>query len=147
MTVDRPARHDHRPQRRRAGRVGGCTRPFFATPFLIKDPVGTARRVRTPIGRAGIRGDKVLADRQNGFAYLARKVKASQAARKVERLKIEGIGVLDDSCRDYPEGERRRRSSAPWGSTTSGLSGVEQQLDEELRGADGEQRIVKGRPR
>ena len=85
---------------------------------------------------------EVLADRQKGFAYLARKVKAS-SGRKVERLKIEGIGVLDDARRYYPEGEKAAQVVGSVGVDNVGLSGVEQQLDEELRGADGEQRIVK----
>ena len=44
---------------------------------------------------------EILADREKGFAYLARKVKA-RSGRKVQRLKIEGIGVLDDARRYYP---------------------------------------------
>jgi cell division protein FtsI/penicillin-binding protein 2 len=114
----------------------------FATPFLIKDPVGTARRVARLIGRPESEVMEVLADRQKGFAYLARKVKAS-SGRKVERLKIEGIGVLDDARRYYPEREKAAQVVGSVGVDNVGLSGVEQQLDEELRGADGEQRIVK----
>ena len=114
----------------------------FATPFLIKDPVGTARRVAPLIDRPESEVMEVLADRQKGFAYLARKVKAS-SGRKVERLKIEGIGVLDDARRYYPEGEKAAQVVGSVGVDNVGLSGVEQQLDEELRGADGEQRIVK----
>ena len=114
----------------------------FATPFLIKDPVGTARRVAPLIDRPEDEVMKVLADRQSGFAYLARKVKAA-SGRKVQRLKIEGIGVLDDARRYYPEGEKAAQVIGSVGVDNTGLSGVEQQLDEELRGADGEQRIVK----
>ena len=118
----------------------------FATPFLIKDPVGTARRVAPLIGRPESEVMEVLADRQKGFAYLARKVKAA-SGRKVERLKIEGIGVLDDARRYYPEGEKAAQVIGSVGVDNVGLSGVEQQLDEELarrrrRAADRE-----GRPR
>ena len=65
------------------------------------------------------------------------------SGRKVERLKIEGIGVLDDARRYYPEGEKAAQVVGSVGVDNVGLSGLEQQLDEELRGADGEQRIVK----
>ena len=113
-----------------------------ATPFLIKDPVRTARRIAPLVQEPESDVMETLADRNNGFAYIARKVKAS-AGRKIERMKIEGIGVLDDSRRYYPEGEKAAQVIGSVGVDNIGLSGVEQQLDEELRGADGEQRIVK----
>jgi len=114
----------------------------FATPFLIKDPVGTARRVAPLIDRPETEVMEVLADRNDGFAYLARKIKAAQG-RKVQRLKIEGIGVLDDARRYYPAKERAAQVIGSVGVDNVGLSGLEQQMDEHLRGADGEQRIVK----
>jgi cell division protein FtsI/penicillin-binding protein 2 len=114
----------------------------FATPFLIKDPVGTARRIAPLIDRPETEVMEVLADRNKGFAYLARKIKAAQG-RKVQRLKIEGIGVLDDARRYYPAKERAAQVIGSVGVDNVGLAGVEQQLDDELRGADGEQRIVK----
>ena len=114
----------------------------FATPFLIKDPVGAARKIAPLIDRPETEVMEVLADRNKGFAYLARKIKATQG-RKVQRLKIEGIGVLDDARRYYPAKERAAQVIGSVGVDNVGLSGVEQQLDEHLRGADGEQRIVK----
>ena len=113
-----------------------------ATPFLIKDPVGTARRIAPLVDEPENDVMEILADRSKGFAYIARKVRAS-AGRKIERMKIEGIGVLDDSRRYYPEGEKAAQVVGSVGVDNVGLSGIEQQLDEELRGADGEQRIVK----
>lgn len=113
-----------------------------ATPFLIKDPIRTARRIAPLVDEAESDVMEVLADRNKGFAYVARKVKAA-AGRKIERMKIEGIGVLDDSRRYYPEREKAAQVVGSVGVDNVGLSGIEQQLDEELRGADGEQRIVK----
>jgi cell division protein FtsI/penicillin-binding protein 2 len=113
-----------------------------ATPFLIKDPVRTARRIAPLVDEPESDVMELLADRNKGFAYVARKVKAA-AGRKIERMKIEGIGVLDDSRRYYPEGEKAAQVVGSVGVDNVGLAGIEQQLDEELRGADGEQRIVK----
>jgi cell division protein FtsI (penicillin-binding protein 3) len=114
----------------------------FATPFLIKDPVSAARRIAPLVDRPEPEVMKVLADRDEGFAYIARKVPAADG-RKVERLKIEGIGVLDEARRYYPEREKAAQVIGSVGVDNVGLSGIEQQLDETLRGADGEQRIVK----
>ena len=51
--------------------------------------------------------------------------------------------MLDDARRYYPEGEKAAQVLGSVGVDNNGLSGLEQQLDDELRGADGEQRIVK----
>ena len=71
----------------------------------------------------------MLSDRQSGFAYLARKAEASKGER-IQKLKIEGIGVLDDSRRYYPEGELASQVVGSVGVDNKGLSGLEQQLDD-----------------
>ena len=115
---------------------------IFATPFLVKDPVGTARRLAPILGRSESKLLKVLSDRKSGFAYLARKAEAGKGER-IQKLEIEGIGVLDDSRRYYPEGELASQVVGSVGVDNKGLSGLEQQLDDELGGADGKQRIVR----
>ena len=87
--------------------------------------------------------DKVLenlADRSNGFAYLARKSEARDGAR-VRKLEIEGIGVLDDTRRYYPQKTLAAQVLGSVGVDNKGLLGLEQQLDDDLHGSDGKQRI------
>src|SRR5206468_1976440 len=48
-----------------------------------------------------------------------------------------------DSRRYYPEGQLAAQVLGAVGIDNKGLSGLEQQLDSTLRGADGEQKIVK----
>ncbi len=115
---------------------------IFATPFLIKDPVRVARRIAPILDRDPEKLLKVLADRKRGFVYLERKALAGKGKR-IEKLKIEGIGVLDDSRRYYPEGALASQGIGSVGVDNNGLSGLEQQLDSDLRGSDGEQRIVR----
>ena len=115
---------------------------IFATPFLIKDPVRVARRIAPILGRSEDKLLEILADRNSGFAYLARKAEARKGER-IEQLEFEGIGVLDDSRRYYPEGELAAQVVGSVGVDNKGLSGLEQQLDDELGGADGQQRIVR----
>jgi cell division protein FtsI/penicillin-binding protein 2 len=115
---------------------------IFATPFLVKDPVRTARRLAPILGRSETKLLEVLSDRQSGFAYLARKAEAIKGER-IQKMEIEGIGVLEDSRRYYPEGEVAAQVIGSVGVENKGLSGLEQQLDEELGGSDGKQRIVR----
>jgi cell division protein FtsI (penicillin-binding protein 3) len=115
---------------------------IFATPFLIKDPVRVARRIAPILGRDEDKVMKVLADRTSGFAYLARKAEARKGER-IEKLELEGVGVLDDSRRYYPEGALASQVVGSVGVDNKGLSCLEQQLDDDLRGSDGKQQIVR----
>jgi cell division protein FtsI (penicillin-binding protein 3) len=114
----------------------------YATPYLVKDAVGTARRIAPLLG---VPADKLLtklADRSTGFTYLARKVNVKRA-RRVEKLKIAGIGVLDDARRYYPENVLASQVIGTVGIDNVGLSGLELSLDKELRGSDGRRKITR----
>jgi cell division protein FtsI (penicillin-binding protein 3) len=115
---------------------------IYANPFLIKDPVGAARKLGPIIGKSPDKLATILADRKQGFAYIARKISPHKGAR-IQRLAIEGIGVTDDSRRYYPGGSLASQVIGTVGIDNKGLSGIEQDLNDKLGGSDGEQRIVK----
>jgi cell division protein FtsI (penicillin-binding protein 3) len=115
---------------------------IYANPFLIKDPVEAARKLGPFLDEARDDLAVKLADRKKGFMYLARKVSPHTGAR-IQRLELAGIGVIDDSRRRYPGGDLASQVIGTVGIDNEGLMGIEQQLDEELGGTDGEQRIVK----
>jgi cell division protein FtsI/penicillin-binding protein 2 len=115
---------------------------IYANPFLIRNPVRTASRLAPVLGRPQGEVLSILADRERGFAYIARKIDAHRGER-IRRLKLAGIGVLDDSRRYYPEGSLASQAIGSVGIDNVGLSGIEQQLDSKLRGQNGEQRITR----
>jgi cell division protein FtsI (penicillin-binding protein 3) len=114
----------------------------YATPYLVKDPVGTAKQLAPLIGKPAEQLTEKLADRGNGFVYLARKINAHTGER-VKKLNIEGIGVLDDARRHYPENELASQVIGTVGIDNVGLSGLELALNSTLKGSDGERRVVK----
>jgi cell division protein FtsI/penicillin-binding protein 2 len=115
---------------------------IYANPFLIKDPVGAAKKLGPILGESRDQLAATLADRRKGFEYLVRKASPHVGAR-IQRLNIEGIGVMDDSRRRYPDGDLASQVIGTVGIDNKGLSGLEQQLNDKLGGTDGEQRIVK----
>ncbi|MEX0992663.1 MAG: penicillin-binding protein 2 [Solirubrobacterales bacterium] len=115
---------------------------IFATPYLVKDPVGTARKIAPLLKQPPAELTTTLADRKVGFAYLERKADPRAGAR-IERMEIEGIGVIDDARRYYPEGELASQVLGTVGIDDKGLSGLEQALNSTLSGSDGKQRIVR----
>jgi cell division protein FtsI/penicillin-binding protein 2 len=85
----------------------------IATPYQVKDPVQTALDLHEVLGLPTTELLEPLQDRSSGFAYLARKVGADEAAR-VEQLKITGIDTVPASRRLYPQGELASQVIGRW---------------------------------
>jgi cell division protein FtsI (penicillin-binding protein 3) len=114
----------------------------FANPFLIDDPVKVAAELSPLIDRPAEDLIELLADRDEGFVYLARKLDAARAA-KLEELEIEGIGTVVEPKRRYPQGELAAQLLGAVGTDNYGLYGLEQAREEVLHGQDGKRRLVK----
>jgi cell division protein FtsI (penicillin-binding protein 3) len=114
----------------------------FANPFLIDDPIRVAARLAPLIGRSRDELLRQLGDRGAGFVYLRRKMDAT-LGEKVKRLRIEGIGTVVEPRRMYPQGYLASQLLGTVGTDNYGLSGLEHSRDEDLRGDDGERRLVK----
>jgi cell division protein FtsI/penicillin-binding protein 2 len=118
-----------------------------ATPYLVKDPAAVAQRLAKVLR---IREDKLLrqlARRDTGFVYLARKVPTRRAER-VQRLRIdgrpiEGLEFIPEYSRAYPRDWMASQLLGNVGTDGSGLSGLENFLDDRLRGRDGKRRLVR----
>ena len=114
----------------------------FANPFLIDDPVGVAAKLAPLLGRPQEELVELLADRKQGFVYLARKLD-SLHAEKLEDLEIEGIGTVVEPRRRYPQRELASQLLGAVGTDSYGLYGLEQAWEDTLHGKDGRRRLVK----
>jgi cell division protein FtsI (penicillin-binding protein 3) len=120
----------------------------IATPYQVKNPAQTALRLHDILGEPTTDLADALSDRSSGFAYLARKVDPTIAAR-VEKLHIEGISTVPTSRRLYPQGELASQVIGAVGTENQGLTGLEHSENSVLGGANGEQDVVHdavGRP-
>src|SRR5262245_11501343 len=114
----------------------------FAHPFLIDDPAKVARRLAPLVGRSEDELLRQLSDRKATFVYLRRKMDAS-LGEKIKKLGIEGIGTVTEPKRVYPQGFLASQVLGLVGTDNTGLSGLEYASDKDLRGEDGERRLVK----
>ena len=64
-------------------------------------------------------------------------------ARRVERMKIEGLEFIPEARRTYPRDFLASQLLGSVGTEGKGLSGLEYSLNGTLRGKDGERRLVK----
>jgi cell division protein FtsI (penicillin-binding protein 3) len=114
---------------------------IFATPYQVKKPAQAAEKLASILDlEQGEVLESLTAD--SGFSYVAHKV-SLEAAGRVERLGLEGIGELPDSRRTYPQGEMAGQVVGAVGSENQGLTGLEAGEESVLSGSDGERRIVK----
>jgi len=113
----------------------------IATPYQVKDPAETARRLAPLLHVSESEILRALADRSSGFAYLARQVDLPTALR-VRKLAIAGISTVPSSRRIYPEGKLAAQVIGTVGIDNQGLTGLEAGDDDVLAGANGERTVV-----
>jgi len=113
----------------------------FAHPFLIDDPVKAAAQLAPLVGRTEDELLRKLSSKES-FVYLRRKMDAS-LGEDIEKLEIEGIGMVTEPKRVYPQGFLASQVLGFVGTDNTGLSGLEYAQDEALAGEDGERRLVK----
>lgn len=124
-----------------------AARTVYAAPKTIKDKVGTAQQLAAVLG-GNPRDYEAKLAKNSGFVYIARKVDMSRAKR-LEALKLEGIGLLEDSLRVYPSGTLGCQILGFVGVDSKGLAGIEKRYDGILGGKPGvllDERDPYGRP-
>jgi cell division protein FtsI (penicillin-binding protein 3) len=111
-----------------------------ATPYLVKDPLETARRLAPLLGQTQ---SQLLAklSQHDGFVYLARALPADRA-RQVLGLNIAGIAGTPVTRRVYPRGTLAAQVLGMVGTEGNGLAGLEYSLSSTLQGRAGERRVV-----
>ena len=115
---------------------------IIATPYQVSDPAATAAKLAEILDVSEREILETLSERESGFAYVARKVDLPSAER-VRKLQIEGIEILPDSRRIYPEGELASQLIGSVGADNVGLTGLEVSHEEELHGSDGERLLTR----
>jgi cell division protein FtsI/penicillin-binding protein 2 len=113
----------------------------FATPYQVKNPPKTASKLAEVLPEDEDELLKALTA-DSGFEYLSHEVDLVTADR-VERLKLDGIGLLPDSRRVYPQDEDGARMVGVVSDEGEGLFGIEAGEDDVLGGTDGEVAITK----
>jgi cell division protein FtsI (penicillin-binding protein 3) len=114
----------------------------FATPYQVDDPSDTARRLAPLLD---VHEDQIfdaLSNRESGFEYLRRELDLV-AAERVRKLDIDGIGLLPDSRRTYPQGELATQVIGTVGTENQGLTGLESHYEDLVGGTDGETKITR----
>jgi cell division protein FtsI (penicillin-binding protein 3) len=113
-----------------------------ATPYLVEDPAAAARKLAPILDKTEDEITVLLARKDTGFVYLARKLPADKA-HAIAKLKIAGIEQTPTTLRSYPRDWLASQVIGTVGTEGKGLSGLEYGFERMLHGTDGERRTVK----
>jgi cell division protein FtsI/penicillin-binding protein 2 len=113
-----------------------------ATPYLVKDPAKAASRIAPLLGVDEAVVLKQLSRRDTGFVYLGHHV-PGDVADKIRKLNLAGIDFTPGQRRTYPRDFLASQVLGGVNMAGNGYAGLELELDQRLRGTDGERRIVR----
>jgi cell division protein FtsI/penicillin-binding protein 2 len=112
----------------------------FVDPKYIADVPSTSEKVASIIG-----GDRAKFEDQmkldTRYAVLAKKV-SKENAKKIDELNIKGLGTREDTQRVYPQGSMAAQILGFVDDEGTGKYGVEQYLDEQLKGKNGQLKAI-----
>ena len=112
-----------------------------ADPYLIKNPVRVSRRLAPLLGKTQMAVLQLVTKPRTGFVYLAHLLVASRA-NAVAKLRIAGITLIPTTKRVYPRSWAASQVLGTVGWDGHGTSGIEYRYDSDLRGSNGDRRIV-----
>lgn len=107
-----------------------------ANPKLIKNPEKAAEYISEILMLDKEDLKKKLSDKDVGFVYIARKIE-SKDAEKINNLNLDGIYIEDECKRFYPLKNIACTLIGFTGTDNTGLSGLELNYEDILRGIDG----------
>lgn len=107
----------------------------YADPSEVRSPAGTARALSRAlgVGEAGLR-ERLRSPRY--FVWVKRRVSDGEK-RRVEALRLPGVGFIEESRRFYPKGSLAAHLLGHVGMDNEGQAGLEYAFDAEIRGDPG----------
>ncbi len=110
-------------------------------PYLIKNPVKVSRQLGPLLGKTPMAVLQLVSKPRTGFVYLAHLLAASRA-NAIAKLRIAGITLIPTTKRVYPRSWAASQVLGTVGWDGHGTSGLEYRYDSDLRGSNGDRRIV-----
>jgi cell division protein FtsI (penicillin-binding protein 3) len=108
----------------------------FAEPGAVDDPAAAARRLAPVVGLpASDLRERLASDRH--FVWVKRKI-TPDLRRRIEALKIAGVGFVRESRRYYPKRALAAHVVGACGLDNQGLDGLEFMYDGAIRGTPGQ---------
>ncbi len=114
---------------------------IFADPTYVKDAHADAEAIQKVIGGDTAKYESMIKTPGTRYVVLAKKLPRDKAD-KIRALKLKGIGARDAQFRTYPDGQLASQVLGFVNQDGVGTYGIEQALDAELKGKEGELKAI-----
>lgn len=114
---------------------------LYADPTLVKDAKTVADNLVKIIGGDDSKLEQKLTTQKTRYVVLARKITPEQS-KKILAFEYPGVGTQEQDYRTYPQGSLAAQLLGFVNDDGSGVYGIEQALDNQLKGKDGQLKAV-----
>lgn len=114
---------------------------LFADPVYVEDPEKAADELARAIGGNANDYEQALKAEDTRYVVLAKKLSKEQS-QTIDKLELKGIGTREVPYRTYPQGKLAAQLLGFVNDEGEGKYGVEQALDETLRGTPGQLKAI-----
>lgn len=114
---------------------------LYADPKFVTDPGSAAMEVQKIIGGDASKYEEQMKTPETRYVILAKKLSDDQR-QKLNALKLKGVGTREYQYRTYPDGSLASQLLGFVNDEGVGSYGIEQALDDALRGIPGELRAI-----
>ena len=116
---------------------------IYCNPYEVTDPTGEAAQLAAVLGGEAADYLESLTKPDTSFAYVYQKA-SLELGETIEQLHMDGVYLLEDSKRVYPNGQTASQIIGICDVDGNGLSGLELYYDDILHGTNGYLSIEKG---
>lgn len=114
---------------------------LFADPVYVKDAKSSALALANITGGDADTYQQMLSRKNTRYVVLAKKLDEKKK-QKIEDLELKGVGLREVSIRTYPQGNLASQILGFVNDDGKGTYGVEQYLNDELNGQNGELKAI-----
>jgi cell division protein FtsI/penicillin-binding protein 2 len=114
---------------------------LYADPQYVKKPDETAAKLAAVTGGDSAQYAKLMRTKHTRYVVLGKKLPEDQSKR-ITALKLPGIGTVSQDYRTYPQGSLASQVLGFVNNDGVGRYGIEQALNQELRGKPGELKAI-----
>jgi len=114
---------------------------LYADPVYVKKPAETATKLAAIIGGDAGKYEDLMKTKDTRYVVLGKRLSGDQQA-KIAALKEPGIGTVGQDYRTYPQGSLAAQVLGFVNDDGQGRYGVEQALNNQLKGAPGELKAI-----
>ncbi|GAC1387102.1 MAG: penicillin-binding protein [Candidatus Saccharimonadales bacterium] len=114
---------------------------LFADPVYIRNTHSSAQSIQQIIGGSSSEIEKQIKTADTRYVVLAKRITSEQKG-KLDQLHLKGIGTREQSYRTYPNKQLASQVLGFVNQDGDGTYGVEQALDSQLKGQQGELKAI-----